>query len=149
MDLMDIRRGLMMGMEKGIYKKIYSGEIQCSTNNTNLTNIATITVDGAYTDREIIYTKIRNKAGKQDGYHYGNDCFTVKGQIGGVYVYKYDGSITVLGTSFGVYVRSINQNGTMTIAARYNQTYTSTIDGTYTIEVYTLNWPNDDTPFYD
>lgn len=149
MDVMSLRRGLMMGMAKGVYKKLYSGEIQCSTTDGNIANIASIAVDGAYSDKKIIYAKIRDKAGKRDGYYYGNDCFVIKGAGGGNYVYRYNGSIAMSNSTYGLFVRSIGTSETVIIASRYNSSITSTIDGTYIIEIYALDWPNDDTPFDD
>lgn len=149
MDVMDLRRGLLMGMAKGVYKKLYSGEIQCSTTDGNVVNIASIDVDGSYTDKKIIYAKIRDKAGKRNGYYYGNDCFNIHGTTNGVIVYKYDGSIVMTSAQYGLYLRAISTNGTVIIASRYNSQYSSTIDGTYIVEIYALDWPNDDTPFDD
>jgi len=150
MDIMQLRRGLLMGMAKGVYKKLYSGEIQCSTTSESLTNIATILIDGVYTENKIIYAKVRDKAGRRDGYYFGNDCFAIKGTAGGIFVYRgSSGSVSINASSFGIYMRSINNNGDVTIAVRYNSSYSSTIDGTYTIEIYALDWPNDDTPFDD
>ena len=145
---MEIRRGLMMGMAKGVYKKLYSGEIQCSTTSTSVTNISTITVDGAYTENKIIYIKVRDKVGRRDGYYFGNDCFAIKGSSGVIFVYRGDsGSLVVSSASFGIYVRAIDTNGTITMASRYNSSITLTIDGTYTVEIYALDWPNNDAPF--
>lgn len=138
----------MSVMPKGVYKKIYSGEVQCTTTDTNIVNIASITVDGSYTDRKIIYARIRDKAGKRSGYYYGNDCFCVKGTTFGNCVYSYNGTaIDAYAITQGVYLRLISTNGTVTIASRYSATYSKTIDGTYTIELYALDWPDDSSPF--
>ena len=137
----------MAVMTKGAWKKIYSGEIQQSTTSENLTNIATITVDGSYTDGKIIYCKIRDKAGKRSGYYYGNDTFVIKGTQFGTCVYSYDGSTKSYATVYGIYARAISSDGDVTLASRYNSTYTKTIDGTYSVEIYQLDWPDDSSPF--
>ena len=37
-------------------------------------------------------------------------------------------------------------DGTITLKVKYNATY-GTIDGTYHVEVYTLEWPDNVSPF--
>ena len=138
----------MAAMTKGVYKKLYSGEITCSTTDTNITTIATITVDGAYRTDKLIYCRIRDKAGKRNGYFYGTDNFCSKAATLTGFVYKCDNDATVVNaTTSGIYVRALGTDGKITIASRYNSLYTTTIDGTYTIEIYALDWPDDTSPY--
>ena len=137
-----------MGMAKGVYKKIYTGEVTCATTDSTITTIATVTVDGAYRSDKLLFFRLRDKAGKRNGYFYGTDCICAKGTVLGHLVYKGENDdIKCYATTSGIYMRGVNANGTITIASRYVELYTSIIDGTYLFEVYTLDWPDNVSPF--
>ena len=71
---MELRRGLMIGMSKGIYKKIYSAEITANITSSTPVAITTLSLPtSAYTSGKMLFVKIRDKAGRRDGYLIGTD----------------------------------------------------------------------------
>lgn len=52
------------------------------------------------------------------------------------------------GTGFGVFPYDITSAGRIRIYTRYNSTNSTTIDGTYKVEIYSLDWP-DGVSIYD
>lgn len=140
------------------YTLLGSKEFEVSTTSTTATSVGTFTVEGSYTKDYIVYVKVRDKAGKRNGYFLGGDFWFVN-------IYAANGGTTALSTygkisigvnssgayslsasSYGVYPDSIAGNGTISISSKYHGSY-GTIDGTYVVEVYALKWPNDDSPF--
>lgn len=146
------------------YELIVSDEVTVSTSSTSQTLVKNIYTSGnaAYRSDVIIYVRIRDKAGKRTGYFYGSDCFflnpdpaqgTQGGQtIAGRLITRCNDSgnmVEFLCTGmngYGVYTREVNQNFVV-IYSRYDSSYTLTIDGTYTVEVYALHWPDNVSPF--
>ena len=136
------------------YKLLKSAEFTVNTSSTSAIDVGTVAAGAAaYDSSKIIYVRIRDKAGVRDGYFTGVDNWFVNNC-------QYKGSITTLITSAklvhgkgvintsstGVYPMSIASDGTVTIKAKYNSTY-GTIDGTYVVEVYALDWPDKVSPF--
>lgn len=139
------------------YTLLASKEYEVSTTSTSETAVDTLNAPGSYTKDFIIYVKVRDKAGKRNGYWTGNDQYFIN-------YYAANGitsSITVSGkvttgipsstfsssaTNSGVYALSIASNGDIAIKSKYNSSYGS-VDGTYVVEVYALKWPKDDSPF--
>lgn len=112
-----------------------------------------------WTSEKIVYIRIRDTAGKRNGYFYGSDTFfmnmypangttptnTTNGIIinswnvssNGTYGQRYGyGS-----TGYGVFASTVYSDGSIGIRKRYNSTYSLTIDGTYKVEVYLLDPP--------
>lgn len=143
------------------YTLIASGEISANTTSTTATLLsATLTVgNSAYTSNKIIYAKIRNKSGKVKNYHYGNDCFiTIPPRIieanldataSSNICYYMDESVlsNYAPLNYGVSVQAITSDGTMRFQGRYNSTYTKTINATYTVDVYLLDYADGLSPF--
>ena len=144
------------------YNLIASGEITANTSSTSAVSLPSTVQAGSssWTSDKIVYVKIRNKAGKQNGYHYGNDCYVVnhyeyKSQQSSttsygnlVYTYSSGTSVTSYGpVGYGICVNSISSSGEISFTGRYNSNFTRTINGTYTVDVYLLDWPNDVNPF--
>lgn len=106
---------------------------------------------------KIIYVKIRDKAGKRSGYFYGSDTFIFNDKnsnvnVGGVsglhsslkVIYRYSGTtLRAYQTSsgFGIYPECVNANKEIYIYSKYSATYSLTINGTYSIEVYSIDYP--------
>ena len=136
-----------------------SKELTISTTSTSNANKGDITCSGAYTKDDIIWVRIRDKAGKRAGYMYGTDTVFVNANKanGGTSTYS-TRAVTVIRYStssqlacyvgaYGVYAYSISSAGKILIYSRYNSTNTLTIDGTYLIEVYKLTLPTGETIF--
>ena len=103
----------------------------------------------------ILYVCIRDSAGKRDGYFLGSDNYfynyraanssTSVLTYGGRFIHTYvsTGFSTYIGattTGYGVYAYSINNLGQLTIYSRYNASNSRTINGTYNIRAYSLEY---------
>lgn len=139
-----------------------SFEVTANITSTSVTTITTsLTIDtSALISSKMIYVKIRDKAGKRNGYFFGTDMFYPiwDGPAGGTtlspakQVYRINsgggvGAYTPAGTTcYGVYVSGITELGEVYVMGRYSSSYSSTIDGTYSIDIYMLEWPDDVSP---
>lgn len=144
------------------YQLIAQGEF-----SANVTSTGTVTLtdtiqanQSIYTSEQIVYVKIRDKAGVRNGYYYGEDCYITNpyeyremttntdARVGMTYYANSAGNLISYGSIlYGINVYDISPTGLIRFQGRYNDTYTKTIDGTYTVEVYLLKWPNDQSPF--
>jgi len=111
---------------------------------------------------KILYVRIRDTAGKRDGYFYGSDTYflnyvkannstsTLTYAPRAIHRYKdgsfytYNGATT---TGYGVYAYSLTSAGVLNIYRRYNGSYSLTINGTYKVEAYLLDTPDGVSPF--
>lgn len=106
-----------------------------------------------YTKDKVVYIRIRDKAGKRKGYYTGGDYFfinpypaneatsTLSSGARLSHRYSSGGTFGQTASSYGVYAYSISSGGNLVIRACYNSTYSLTIDGTYLIDVFTLDYP--------
>ena len=135
------------------FKLISSTELTVSTTSTSASTAGTVSLDSsAFTKDKIIYVRIRDKAGKRNGYFYGSDSFFMNWQkangstttlsVCGQEYYRYNNdALTGVSGAYGVYGYSISSSGTLTIRRRYNSTNTLTINGTFSIDVYEVDPP--------
>lgn len=98
--------------------------------------------------------RVRDQAGKRAGYFYGHDTYFTNFQIanGATSTLTAAAHMTYADTSagkwyeysgqYGVYGYSISSAGVVTIRRRYNSTYSLTINGTYDVEVWALDYPD-------
>lgn len=136
------------------YKLLKSAEFTVNTSSTTAIDVGTVAVGAAaYDSSKIIYVRVRDKAGVRDGYFTESDTwvsnqFQYKSQPALLSAFgKFAiGKGSVSSASCGVYAYSISSDGTVTIKAKYNSTY-GTVDGTYVVEVYALDWPDKVSPF--
>ena len=142
------------------YTKIASVDYTVSTTATTGQSIGTIALGSTYwTANKIIYVRIRDKAGARDGYFVGSDVWffnhmaangttgTNSTKLGGNFYYS-SGAYGVSTIPYGVYGYSINNSGDLAIYARYSSGASKTIDGTYNVTVYTLDYaPDQGNPF--
>ena len=164
MDLMSLRRnmmGVIAGMAGSSYTLLHSEDLTISYDGTSIQNAATITIGStAYTSSKIIFVEIRDKSGPRSGYFYGTDNIIMNDQPAknstgyarqvGKFVYTCDnGQVSVENTAYGLYVYEINSDGGIVIRVRYSASSSMTIDSTYSIKVYSFDWPNNDSPFDD
>lgn len=143
-------------------KLLASKEFTVNTSSTSESAVGTVTVPDGWSKDFIIYVKIRDKAGKRNGYFRGSDnfadnCYAANGvttsptptricdgvDAGGKFVQST--------SSYGVYLSAYSKvsgknDGTATIKAKYNSSY-GTINGTFVVEVYALSWPHNDSMF--
>lgn len=144
------------------YKKIGEGEFTVNTTDTTSTSIATINCNGEHWDKDkIIYVRIRDEAGPRAGYFLGTDTFFVNPQAGNgstnsdtacsVKIYRYTANNTFEETAsnnkYGLWADKIIQRSGVAINRRYNSSYSLTINGTYKVEVYALDFPDGISPY--
>lgn len=137
------------------WTKLGSTELTVSTTGTSAASAGSITIGSSAVNKsKIIYVRIRDKAGKRKGYFLGSDNFIINYRKANnstsacstlarvVHNYSSSGSYGISGSGYGVYAYSITNAGVINIYKRYNSSYSLTIDGTYTIEVYSLDYPD-------
>lgn len=138
---------------------ITSQEFNVSTSSTTATGLGNITgIPAAYTNNAIIYVRVRDKAGKRQGYFYGTDSFFINNQTTGGFnkgirqcaTYTTNDTFTLqqseLTSGYGVYP-TIIYTSSMAMYTRYDSTYTGTINGTYVVDVYSITTPDGNTPY--
>lgn len=134
---------------------ISSTELTVSTTSTSAATAGTIQCGSAISTKDkIVWVHIRDKAGKRAGYFYGSDTYfaNVQRANGSTSTNTVQASeyirVTTSGTyaaangQYGVWGYSISSAGALVIRRRYNSTNTLTIDGTFKIDVYTLDLPD-------
>ena len=152
------------GNGQSSYTLIASGEISANTTSTSAQGLSdTLTIpEEAVTSEKLLYVRIRDKAGPRRGYHYGNDCFLSNpypaagspnsncGSIGTIcYQVQSDNIIMATGPiAYGVSVNMIQPSeNKMLFNARYNSSSTGTINATYVVNVYLLDFVDNISPF--
>ena len=149
------------------YALVATDEVTTSSTSTSSTYVLDMTPTPSVRRADkIIYVKVRDKAGKRNGYFYGSDSFFFDLQVANGSVtlmsyamhvsYAYDSSGKLLGSNsasvlnnnspIGVSPTAITKDGMIRITTKYNASYSGTIDGTYTVDVYLLDWPNNVSP---
>lgn len=106
-----------------------------------------------FTKDKIVWVRIRDKAGKRAGYFAGSDTFFINTNRGNGststyatadrFIHRYTTSnawATYIGNA-GVYGYSISSAGNIVIRKCYGATTSLTIDGTYLVDVFTLDYP--------
>lgn len=141
------------------YTLLDSFDVEASTTSTSTTTLTTYSIAITNPADEMIYIQVRDKAGARSGYFYGTDLFLPQPQDGsimnayrGLFVLmaNSNGVVSTTTSTYGVYlqIQSI-ASGTynFNVNARYNSSYTGTIDGTYAVNIYRLSWPSGVSPF--
>ncbi len=139
------------------WTKVAETTYTVNTTNTTAQTVATWATGHSeiWTSSKLVYVRIRDTAGKRNGYHYGTDQFffnpipangtsgtstTVSGRI---YTRYSDGLFTAAATSgttgYGIYADQIYNDGSIRIRSRYSSSSSLTINGTYKVEVYLLD----------
>ena len=138
---------------------ITSQEFTVSTSSTSATSVGSVTgTQAAYTNNAIIYVRVRDKAGKRQGYFYGTDSFFINNLTYGGFnkgirqcaTYTTNNDFTlnqsIQTSGYGVYPTVIYASY-ISLYSRYNSDYTGTIDGTYVVDVYAITTPDGNTPY--
>jgi len=146
------------------YTLIGEADVTVSTTSTSGASVTQITCDpSAWQHAKIIYVRVRDTVGKRAGYFYGSDTFflntnnangTSSAQTTAArYIHRYStssqwgGYVGATTTGYGVYAYSITTAGKINIYRRYNSNYSLTINSTYHVEVYALDFPDGISPF--
>lgn len=135
--------------------------VTVNTTSTSATTVQTWSTGDSslWTADKLIYVRIRDTAGARDGYLYGSDNFfflapaTVSGSTSSNTSYRriltYSTAngymVSWSGTAsngYGVFSDTINSDGSVRIRRRYNATNSTTINGTYSVQVYLLSAPS-------
>lgn len=141
-----------------------STELTVNTTSTNASSAGSINIGSTVVDKsKIIYVRIRDNAGKRAGYFLGSDTFFINYQkansststlsYAARLIHRYSSSnqygqyIGATSTGYGVYGYSITNAGVVNIYKRYNSNYSLTINGTYSVEVYSLDYPDGESVF--
>lgn len=138
------------------WKLLGKTEYTVSTTSTTAGSVGSLSLPKAWTANKVILVRVRDKAGKRAGYFYGSDAFFMNYQAasGGTSTITYAGRlihrystkntfVSYVGattTGYGVYGYSISAAGVVTIQRRYNSNYSLTINGTYDVEVWALDY---------
>lgn len=139
------------------WTKVAENTYTVSTTSTNAQTVATWATGHSelWTSDKIVYVRVRDTAGKREGYFYGSDNFLVNAiPLYGTttstatmvhYAIKYTsgskyGVVGTNGTTgYGVYPDTLYSDGSIRIRSRYNSNSSLTVDGTYKVEVYLLD----------
>jgi len=136
------------------YTKVYEADYTKSYTSTSSTIMDTMLFDYPRSIDTIWYVSVRDKAGLRSGFFYGSDTWimdnptmisastssTAKGTVIRKYTSLYKGA----NAENGIRARGIDtQNGQSKIILdiKYNSTYSGTINGTYHVEVWALQFP--------
>ena len=139
------------------WTKIAETSYQVSTTGTYNVMLRTGNTD-IWTSDKLLYIRIRDTAGPRSGYFYGSDNFVpnFKALSGSETAttnilkncYKYSsGAYSTFSNSYGGRVTNVDSSGDITIPFRYSSSYSGTINGIYSIQVYLLDMPSGITIF--
>ena len=139
------------------WTKVAETTYQVSTTSTSAVAVATWATGSSdlWTSSKWVYVRIRDTAGKREGYYYGGDQFfyntvpindtssTFATSAISLYTCysasRFIAAASNYASSYGVFADRLYKNGDLRIRARYSSSNTLTIDGTYKVEVYLLD----------
>lgn len=137
------------------WKHILTQEVSVTTSSTSAATAATLQCGSEIvTADKIVWVHVRDKAGPRAGYFYGTDSYfantykannaTTTFQTPAVEILRFTTSsvFAASAAAYGVWGYSISRTGALVIRQRYNSGSTLTIDGTYVVDVYTLELPS-------
>lgn len=127
-------------------------EITFSTTSTSEVSVDSIQTDpSAYENMndKFLYIRVRDKAGKREGYFFETDSFFTsvnQTQPACITARFVSNHVAFYTGSFGIYPSLINANGVIDFSAKFNNTYSKTINGTYAVDIYLINYPDGISP---
>ena len=137
------------------WKHIAHTTLTVNTTSTSAASAGTLSCGTEIVDKnKIIYVRIRDTQGARAGYHAGSDAYfmnynkangsTSAFAVPAVLCYRYTTSSAWAGTAgqYGVYGYSISNTGVLTVRRRYNSNYSLTINSTFDVDVFTLDYPS-------
>lgn len=151
------------------YTLLATQEFNVSTTSTSVAIVGNVSLPlDAWTAGKLLYARVRDKAGARPGYFVGSDTFFLNDSAANGFSTTPSGVVrltiacdeaasspwkTSTGTGTagsGVFARSLVKSQTdfsVSIYSKYNDVASLTIDGTYVVKVYLLNWPDGISPF--
>ena len=138
------------------WTKVAETTYQVSTTNTTTETVATWETGHSelWTSDKFVYVRVRDTAGKREGYFYGSDQFfmnhipingstEIDTSVSGRFYIRYANEVFETfynsGTSgYGLYADKLYSDGRIRMRVKYSSTQSRTIDGTYKVEVYLL-----------
>lgn len=157
------------------YTHIGSATYTVSTTSTSAISVGTFETGDTsiWTSDKMVFIKIRDLNGRRNGYFYGSDSIVCNNALGNgltatssymiygtMYYQNSVGNLINMNlqrtqsaaaiTGYGVYPYRIYNDGSIAINARYSTSTsypTQTIDGTFKVDVYLLEWPDNINPF--
>lgn len=141
------------------WTKVASVEVEDTYEGTSGAALTTIDLSATpWTGQALLFVSVRDKAGEVNGKYFGTDTVGFWGGPSGSPVYigcvyrgyagSPYGSQSYGSSSYGIYPQSYNSNTkVLNIYHKYKSSTTGTIDGTYTIEVYLLDYAPGGNPF--
>ncbi len=143
------------------WTKIYETTVTVNITSTTTTSVASLqTGDSSiYTSSKFVWVRIRDTAGKRQGYFYGSDNFmanyypfnevtnATSAFSGFRYYYTNISRFGYTTSTYGIWPSALSNDGTVTISGRYSSGSSLTINGSYKIEVFLLE-PADGIPVY-
>lgn len=137
------------------WKHIAHTQLTVNTTSTSAASAGTLSCGSEVATKDkIIYVRIRDTQGARAGYFAGSDAYfmnynkangsTSAFAVPAVLCFRYTTSSAWAGTvgQYGVYGYSISNTGVVTIRRRYNSNYSLTINSTYDVDVFTLDYPS-------
>lgn len=140
------------------WTKVTEKSYTVSTTSTSTSTIETWATGHSelWTSDKWVYVRVRDTAGKRDGYFYGSDSFfyntTVANDSSSASsivtalrtTIRYSSDTFAVqsstgATGYGVYADMLYSDGRIRMRRRYNSGNSLTIDGTYKVEVYLLD----------
>lgn len=137
-------------------------DVQYSTVSSTASSVTSLVISESYDPTKILWISVRDTQGKRAGYYYGSDCIYLANTPNNSTTSQYC-LIRSVGTSNGfwqstssaayggiypVNPRLSNNDGmTIPMQGKYNSTYaTGTIDSTYRISAYYVDYPSELAP---
>lgn len=135
-----------------------AGSTELSVSTTSTSRTIELTWSMPLATNKMYLITVRDKAGKRTGYHYGSDCLVSPGLTdlfwgimsyyvdanGDLKSYKTVNSSRAYGVCAYTYVSATSS---IRITSQYNATYTGTINGTFKVNAYQLDYPTGESPF--
>jgi hypothetical protein len=150
-----ISTGTSSGGGSSEWKHIAHTTLTVNTTSTSAASAGTLSCGIEIVDEnKIIYVRIRDTQGARAGYFAGSDAYfmnynkangsTSSFAVPAVLCFRHTTAGAWAGTAgqYGVYGYSISNAGVVTIRRRYNSNYSLTINSTYDVDVFTLDYPS-------
>ena len=149
-----------------LFTKVYETAITVNTTSTATAGVNVLTTPALDIQTPCgVYVCVRDPLGYRSQYHYGTDSFTFSLYQGNSYslgkwfVISYGGAANnkyyvKLGvhtgsdsTAYGIYGTFLSTSKILNVSARYNSSYSKTMNGTFNVTVYQFNWMPGDNPW--
>jgi hypothetical protein len=136
----------VQGIGSSPWTKLAEQDFTVNTTSTTATDVGTISIPdiGSIVSAKNVYiwVFVRDKAGQRNGYYYGTDTIRQWSYSGGASLFiKSDGNPGSIEGSYGIYPGPYNNSSTkIPLKAKYYSSF-GTFDGTFHVEVWTMDFP--------